>query len=144
MKITADLFHAYLKCPTKCFLIAIGEVPSENTYADWVLAQGEHYRKERIIQLREEHKSDECVLSQPSTNSLKNAKWRFAVNFVVRAKEIETTIQAMERIPSKGKAQPTQFIPIRFVFLTKSISMTRFCWRLMRSPYSKSLAERLG
>ncbi len=119
MKITADLFHAYLKCPTKCFLKAIGEVPSDNTYADWVLAQGEHYRKDRIKQLREEHKSDECALGELGANSIKKAKWRFAVNFVARTTKIETTIHAVERIPSKGKGQPTQFNPIRFVFFNK-------------------------
>ena len=36
MTITADLFDAYLKCPTKCFLGAYGETGSGNEYANWV------------------------------------------------------------------------------------------------------------
>ncbi len=45
MKITADLFHAYLKCPTKCWLRATGEPASGNEYADWLKAQNNSYRE---------------------------------------------------------------------------------------------------
>jgi hypothetical protein len=36
MKITSDLFQAYLKCPTKCWLRATGELGTGNSYSEWV------------------------------------------------------------------------------------------------------------
>jgi CRISPR/Cas system-associated exonuclease Cas4 (RecB family) len=44
MKITPDLFEAYLKCPTKCWLRATAEPSAGNTYAEWVKAQSDSYR----------------------------------------------------------------------------------------------------
>src|SRR6266851_3443835 len=44
MKITSDVFDAYLKCPTKCWLRATGEPANGNTYAEWVEAQSESFR----------------------------------------------------------------------------------------------------
>ncbi len=44
MKITPDLFAAFLKCPTKCWLRAAGEAAGDNPYATWVKAQNESYR----------------------------------------------------------------------------------------------------
>jgi hypothetical protein len=35
MIITADLIEAYLKCPTKCFLLSRDEVETGNAYAEW-------------------------------------------------------------------------------------------------------------
>ena len=42
MKITSDLFHAYLKCPMKCKLRATNELADGNDYPEWVKAQNYH------------------------------------------------------------------------------------------------------
>jgi hypothetical protein len=51
MPITSDLFEAYLKCPTKCFLRSLGETGTNNSYANWVrtqyLIRGTGGRKQR-------------------------------------------------------------------------------------------------
>ena len=39
MKITSRLFEAYLKCPTKIWLLSQEEQYTGNTYADWVESQ---------------------------------------------------------------------------------------------------------
>ena len=44
MKITPDVFEAYLKCPTKCWLRSTGEISAGNTYSEWVKAQNDSYR----------------------------------------------------------------------------------------------------
>jgi hypothetical protein len=51
MPITSDLFEAYLKCPTKCFLRSLGEAGTNNSYANWVRAQYLYYSSEGIKQL---------------------------------------------------------------------------------------------
>ena len=44
MKITANIFEAYLKCPTKCWLRTTGERFSGDAYAEWVKTQDDFYR----------------------------------------------------------------------------------------------------
>jgi hypothetical protein len=51
MPITSDLFEAYLKCPTKCFLRSLGETGTNNSYANWVRTQYLSYSSEGIKQL---------------------------------------------------------------------------------------------
>ena len=51
MKITADLFEAFLKCPTKCYLRSTGQAGSGNAYAEWVREQNDAYRKEAVQRL---------------------------------------------------------------------------------------------
>jgi hypothetical protein len=77
-------------------------------------------------------------------NDLKTAKWQFAVDIPARtelgssrgneaqtsppensqslltsAATIETCLHAVERIPSAGRGQPAQFVPIRFIHRNK-------------------------
>jgi len=114
MTITPPLFAAFLKCPTKCFLLAYGEPPTGNAYADWVRTQNESYRSEGIKPLLSATPPDEVAqisksavlpASQPagggepqtvetdagsvalqiSAPDLKSAKWRLAVDFVAQA-----------------------------------------------------------
>jgi hypothetical protein len=44
MKITPDVFEAYLKCPTKCWLRATDEPSTGGTYPEWVKVQNGSYR----------------------------------------------------------------------------------------------------
>lgn len=53
MKTTPDLFAAYLKCPTKCWLRAQGETAPGNEYAEWVRTRTESYRSEGVKRLLE-------------------------------------------------------------------------------------------
>jgi CRISPR/Cas system-associated exonuclease Cas4 (RecB family) len=78
MKITPDLFQAYLKCPTKCWLRATGESSSGNAYAEWVKTQNESYRVAGTEQLVAESPNGE-VEASPAAENLKAAKWRLAL-----------------------------------------------------------------
>ena len=53
------------------------------------------------------------------TKNVKAAKWRLAIDIVVRAQNLESSLHAVERVPSEGRGQPGQFIPIRFIFTNK-------------------------
>jgi predicted RecB family nuclease len=44
MKITSDLFHTFLKCPTKCWLRVTSEFATGNSYSEWVKEQHYTYR----------------------------------------------------------------------------------------------------
>lgn len=119
MTITTHLFEAFLKCPTKCYLRSLGETGTENAYADWVRTQNESYCSDGIKRLMEGAAPDEFVVGPRGTKNLKTVKWRLAVNLVVRVQNLESSIHAVERLPSEGQDQPAKFIPIRFIFTNK-------------------------
>lgn len=78
MKISADVFGAFLKCSTKCWLRAGGERTSANAYAEWAKSQNESYRADAAKRLMADVPSNECDVA-PVMENLKTAKWRLAV-----------------------------------------------------------------
>ena len=117
--ITASLFEAFLKCPTKCYLRSLGKTGAENAYADWVRDQSESYHSEGIKHLIKGTAPDEFALGPTGTETLGAAKWRLAVGLVAFAKNLESSIHIAERVPSKVSGQLAQFVPIRFFFTNK-------------------------
>jgi predicted RecB family nuclease len=121
MRISSDLFNAFLKCPTKCWLRASGEPASGGAYAEWVKSKSRSYHATEIERLLSEPKN-EVVVSPPPEN-LKAAQWHLAANLSVRAQMktgvLESEVQAVERVPSEGRGRAAQFIPIRFLFADK-------------------------
>src|ERR1700694_5730117 len=78
MTISADVFEAFLKCSTKCWLRAAGEPTSGNAYAEWVRSQNESYRTDAAKRLIGDVLVNECDVA-PVAENLKIAKWRLAV-----------------------------------------------------------------
>ena len=119
MMITAGIVEAFLKCPTKCYLRSLGEVGTENAYANWTRTQNESYRNDGTKRLTEGAAPDECIIGSPGTTNMKAAKWRLAMDYAVRAQNLESSLHAVERIASEGRGKPAQLIPIRFIFSNK-------------------------
>ena len=122
MKITPDLFHAFLKCPTKCWLRATGEPPAGNTYAEWVKSQTDSYCAVATERLNGEVPMD-AVVRSPKAENLKVAQWRLASSLTAQAQMdsfiLESELHAVERVPSEGRGKAAQFIPIRFIYRNK-------------------------
>jgi len=122
MRICSDLFNAFLKCPTKCWLRAAGEPDSANAYAEWVKSQNRSYHLTELERLFSETPKVEVAVSPPTEN-LKAARWRLAANLAVHPRMntcfLESELHAVERAPSDGRGRPPQFIPIRFIFTNK-------------------------
>jgi len=85
MTFTSELFEAFLKCRTKCYLRLLGEATSGNAYADWVRVQMESYRRKAVQRLQEGVREAELVVTPPATENLNAAKWRLAVDFLAQA-----------------------------------------------------------
>jgi predicted RecB family nuclease len=119
MKITPHLFEAFLKCATKCWLRSKGEPSTGNEYADWFRSQNESYRTEGIKRLVASFSPIECVTNPANAENPKMAKWRLAVDFAAKSQNLESTIHAVDRVPSEGRGKAATFIPIRFIFTNK-------------------------
>src|SRR5258705_13972358 len=80
MKITPDVFEAYLKCPAKCWLRATNEPSAGAAYPEWVKAQNHTYRVSETRRLVADSPDDEVVIS-PDMKNFKAAKWRVGFSF---------------------------------------------------------------
>jgi hypothetical protein len=78
MKISADVFEAFLKRSTKCWLRAAGEPPSGNAYAEWVRSQNESYRADAAKLLIADVPANGCDVGSVAEN-LKTAECCLAV-----------------------------------------------------------------
>src|SRR6516164_5853157 len=143
MKITSDVFEAYLKCPTKCWLRASDEPSAGNTYSEWVKAQNASYRLSATRRLVAEFPNNEVALS-PDMKNFKAAKWRLASSLAVQAQmdscALESELHALERAPAAGPGKRAQFIPIRFV-LNNKLSLDD---KLLLAFDALVLSEKLG
>jgi predicted RecB family nuclease len=122
MKITSDLFHAYLKCSTKCWLRATNALPTENGYSKWVKAQNDFYRAAEVARLVAASPTNEIALS-PDLKDLNTALWRLATNLATNAQldshVIESDLHGVQLVPAKGRGQSAHLVPIRFIFSNK-------------------------
>ena len=119
MTITSRLFEAYLKCPTSCWLRSRGEADDGSSYADWARTQNESYHSEGVKHLLEGVPENERVIAPPAADNLKAAKWLLAVDLLAWARNLQSCLHAVERLPSKYRGKPTQFVPTRFVITNK-------------------------
>ena len=119
MKLNSLLFAGFLKCPTKCYLHSTGQTGSGNAYADWVGEQNDAYRAEAGKQLTTGLPETDLVVAPPAAGNLKVATWRLALDLPVQAGDVESRLQAVERVPAEGRGKPAQFIPIRFTLFNK-------------------------
>src|SRR5712691_6164260 len=122
MKISSDLFEAFLKCPTKCWLRAAGEAGSGNAYAQCVKSQTASYVVTQTARLLSESPKDESAVS-PALENFKGGEWRLATGMVVRAQlnsyTLESKLHAIERIRPEGRGRPAKFVPMRLIFTNK-------------------------
>ncbi len=144
MVINSQLFEAYLKCTTKCYLKAIGETGAGNAYAEWLNSQNEVYRTDAVKHLMTEATQDVCINSSIELKNLKTAKWRLAINFVAKTQNLESTIHAVERVSSEGKGKSAQFIPIRFIFTNKITKSDKLLLAFDAFVFSKSLGRKVN
>jgi len=63
--------------------------------------------------------NDECVTSPGDAEKAISANWRLAIDHIARAQNLESTIHAVERVPSGERDRPPQLIPTRFIFTNK-------------------------
>ena len=119
MTVTADLIEAYLKCPTKCFLLSRGEVGAGNAYADWARTKSTSFRREGVRRLIAGVAADKCVTSMSATESLRVAQWQFAIDSEARSQNLQCACHALKCIPSLGRDRAAQFMPIRYVSRNK-------------------------
>lgn len=119
MRITSELFDAFLNCPTKCYLRSKGERGTGNAFAGWRAAQQSTYRSDGTNRLTADGRAKECITGHLDAAALKSGQWRFAVNCAVRADAWESQLDALERCAEPKQGRRVRLVPIRFSPATK-------------------------
>jgi len=119
IRITSQLFDAFLKCPTKCSLQSRGEAGQRNSFAEWARTHEQAYLDKYIEDVTRNATSDEYVLGPAIIGDLKTAKWSLGVRLMVQTQNLETIVEVMERVPSSNRGHSIQIIPVRFNFANR-------------------------
>jgi predicted RecB family nuclease len=147
MKITSDVFHAYLKCPTKCWLRATHELAAGSNYSVWVKAQNCSYRTAEAARLVAASPKDE-IASSPDMKNVKNIKWRLATSLATNTQMdtyvLESELHAVQFVPAQGRGLSTQLIPIRFIFTNKIDKDDKLLLAFDAFVLSKSLGRKIS
>ena len=117
--ITSRLFEDYLKCPTKCFLEANGAAASTDSYADWLRSQNDSYHETYLRQPIVTLSPGVLAAGASAPAHLISATRQLARHFKVRARNLESHVQAVELLSPVHRSAPAQFIPVRHTFANK-------------------------
>src|ERR1700730_15918301 len=107
MIVSSRIFESYLECPTKCWLRSRAEAATENIYAGWVRAHNETYFHNGIKRLLATVPENERATAPPIPRTPKDATWRLAIDVRWRTVDLESCLQAVERVPAEGRGRPT-------------------------------------
>src|SRR5438552_510070 len=115
MAITDQLFEAFLHCPTKCFLRAQDEPPTDSVYTDWVRQQFKSYQKTVATSLMKRLSPIGPLSASLDPVDAISASWRCAVDLTVGSQHLESHLHAVERITCAVPTKSALLVPIRFV-----------------------------
>ena len=119
MIVSSQLFEAYLECSTKCWLRSRAEPATGNFYAEWARPQNETYLAYGFKRSFAAVPESDRATAPPIPKNPKEVTWCLAIDVRWRTRELESRLQAVERIPSDGHGRSAQFIPHRFEFANK-------------------------
>jgi predicted RecB family nuclease len=119
MIVSSQLFETYLECSTKCWLRSRAEPATGNFYADWARPQNETYLEYGLKRSFATVPESDRATAPPIPKNPREVTWCLAIDVRWRTRELESRLQAVERIPSEGHGRPAQFIPYRFEFTNK-------------------------
>ena len=119
MIISSQIFEAHLECTTKCWLRSRTEPITGNPYAEWARAQNEAYYEGALKHLFEMFPEDDRAIGPPISKSINDVTWRIAIDLRLRTDNLETHLQAVEKMPHEGRGTTANFIPYRFEFANK-------------------------
>ena len=119
MIISSHIFEAYLNCPSKCWLVFLGEKGEGDVFLDFIQTKDISYRTVGLERLmaRGRGREHEGFPSEPL--NIGTGSWVFARNIVAKKDNLESHLHAVERLSSEGPNKPVQLFPIRFIFANK-------------------------
>ncbi|MCA1628789.1 MAG: IS66 family transposase [Acidobacteria bacterium] len=113
--ITEEIFQAFLKCETKAYLKYPSASGVQREGSDWQRRLIEDFRQKCAINLRSQLPEDECLVGASLPQITENGKHRLVIDCLAQAREIQSSIHALERLTSPDRSKHNPYIPIRFL-----------------------------
>jgi hypothetical protein len=85
----------------------------------------------------------EKYVAAVALESLRSAKWHLATDIEVQTTNLEIHLHAVERVPSEGRGQASQFIPIHFTFASKLTQDDKLFLALDAFALSKTIGRNI-
>lgn len=106
MIVSSHIFEAYLKCPSKCWLVFLGEKGEGNIYLDFIKIKDVSYRTLGLEKLMAKGRGSEyCGGLPPEPLNIKSGSWVLARNIFAKKDNLESRLHAVERLPSDSPGQ---------------------------------------
>jgi hypothetical protein len=101
MIVSSELFESYLECSTKCWLRSRGEPATGNFYAEWARPQNETYLEYGLKRSFATVPESDRATAPPIPKNPKDVTWRLATDVSWRTRELESCLQAVERLAKR-------------------------------------------
>jgi predicted RecB family nuclease len=113
MRITEDIFCAYLQCQTKAYLKASGTLGEQRAFTEWEGQLVEDFQRPFCLQLRLNYPEDAYMVGSSLPQALRK-QCALVFDCVVQTPELQSSIPLLERVPSSAMAPHNLYIPVRF------------------------------
>ena len=108
MRITDDLFDAFLHCETKSHLKGSGMAGDPEAWAVWDHHCIEVYKQQCYMRLRAEY-------GEGLPHDLPQSRWRVLLDCRVQTPTMQAHIPLVECGPAGGQTPPAAYIPVRVI-----------------------------
>jgi predicted RecB family nuclease len=115
MRITDDIFQAFLQCETKAHLKLLGAAGEQRAFPAWERNRVETYKRQYYLRLRADCHKDECLISVSLPHDLSHSLWRLVIDCRVQTQALQSHIHILERCTSAGQMPYLPYVPVRLI-----------------------------
>lgn len=113
--ITAEIFRAFLDCKTKAFLKLSAEAGLEFEIGEWKKNHLDNYRQRCLTKIQENNEGSGYLENAVLSSNVEICKYDFMVDCVWQTHDLQSRIDAVERLIINNKRKNNLFSPVRFV-----------------------------
>ena len=107
--------EAFLACPTRAYLRSLAAEPSDPQFSEHRARVADFFRPQQRTALKEKVVAGQFPLGAAIRDAFRQSGARLLFDCKITAGNIDTTLHAVERIPSTREQQGVQFVPVRHI-----------------------------
>ena len=124
MRITAEIFAAYLNCPTKCFLRLHNESVGYSEFSEYQARNQAEFEIAGLARMCSSFPANGVSVGNPPLPELRSCRDSLIVGYEAVALDIQSRLHALQR--TEGKAgECDRYVPVRLVWREKLNALDR-------------------
>lgn len=125
MAITQEIFQAYLRCPTKCHLVAHGVEAEWDPHLPPMTQGDDAFWREGVSRMCSGVPADEKLIGLPTLRDLKRKRYRLVVDCGLLTPSLGAQVHGLHLPTREKRAAKSVYTPFRFVSTEKVSVMDR-------------------